>query len=154
MCQLSYIAYKTCSCQYFYQEPEYCDYVEQRHRDSQGGTPRWVPHVLVYDATETLDYLMDNEILFQTQDKFDPIKYNDCQQIEPVLQEIGEQCPWHGAKRTSEQRADIEQRAKEARKREEQKKKDARRNRLRKFGALSPILSIHSKETVAHHFAR
>ena len=87
---------------------------------------------------------MDNEILFQTQDKFDPIKYNDCQQIEPVLQDIDEQCPWHGTERTSQLRADMEQRAKEARRREEKKEKDARRHRVKKFGRLSPILSIHS----------
>ena len=144
MCKLSYIAYKSCRCQLFYQEPEYCEYVEQKHCDLQGGTPEWTPQVLVYDATETLDYMMDNEVLFQTQDKFDPIKYNDCQQIEPVLQDIEEQCPWHEAERTSQLRADMEERAKEAKKREEKKERDARRHRGKKFGGLSPILSIQS----------
>ena len=87
---------------------------------------------------------MDDEILFQTQDKFDPIRYNDCQQIEPVFQHIQEQCPWHETERTSQLRVDMEERAKEARKREEKKEKDARRHRVKKIGGLSPILSIHS----------
>ena len=86
---------------------------------------------------------MDNKILFQTQDKFDPIKYNDCQEIDPVTQKIGKRCPWHEAERTRQLRVDMEERAKEARKREERKMKDARRHRAKTFGGLSPILSIH-----------
>ena len=131
MCKLSYISYQSCSCQYFHQEPEYCDYVQQRHRDFQGGTPEWTPKVLIHDATETLDYIMDNEIFFQTQDKFEPIQYNDCQQIQSVLQDIGEQCPWHKAGRTKELRAGMEERAKDAKKHEEKKKKDARRHKVK-----------------------
>lgn len=138
MCKLSYIAYPSCSCQYFHREPEYCDYVKQRQRHFQGGAPEWTPKVLIHNATETLDYIMDDEIFFQTQDTFEPIKYNDCQQIESFCQEVEEQCPWHKAERTRQLRADMEERAKEARKREEKKKKDARRHKVKRiWGAIT-----------------
>ena len=133
MCNLSYTAYPKCSCQYFHEEPEYCDYVKQRHRGFQGGAPEWTPQVLIHDATETLNYMIPKEILFQTQDNFNPIKYNNCQQIESVRQHIEEQCPWHDDERTSQLRAGMEERAKEARKCEEKKKKDARLHKTKRI---------------------
>ena len=144
MCKLSYTAYPSCSCQYFHQEPEYCDYVKRSHRDFQGGAPEWIPQVLIHDATETLDHRAGNEILFQTKDNFDPIRRNNCQQIEYFRKDIEQQCPWHDAERTSKLRAKMEERAKEAMKREEKKKKDARLHKTKRIlGAIFFPVNTH-----------
>ena len=128
MCKLSYTAHRSCSCQYFHQEPEYCEYVKQLHRGFQGGTPEWTPQVLIHDATETLNHKVGNQIRFKTQDMFDPIRHSHCKH-EYFRQDVEEQCPWHNAEQTSQLRARMqeraEERAKEARKREEKEKKDA-----------------------------